>query len=52
MADNLNQLKEKLRDLERQCDVMIDEVHESDRELGRMKENIRDIEKIVEDIEK
>ncbi|MDX9913485.1 MAG: hypothetical protein RBS77_02810 [Candidatus Moranbacteria bacterium] len=51
MADNFDQLKERLHNLEKQCDIVIDEMHKSERELERMKEDIRDIEKIVEDIE-
>lgn len=52
MADNIVQLKEKLRNLERQCDTMLDKMHELDKELERMKGDIKDIGKIVEDIEK
>ena len=52
MADNLFQLKEKIKILERQQEIWAEKNNEFERELEKMKENLREMKKIVEDIEK
>ncbi len=50
MTDNLSQLKDKLHNLERQREIMVSKIHDLNMDLGEMKENIREIERVVADM--
>lgn len=50
MIENLVQLKEKIKILEKQRDIWVEKNKEFERELEKMRENIKEIERIIEDI--
>lgn len=52
MSENLSQLKEKIKILEKQREMFVEKGREFEREMEKMKDTLREIEKIIEDIEK